>query len=109
MNNRLIPFHKKLILTFFLLTFILSILASCGFLEELDLDRNLEVQLPASGQNMMVHFIDVGQGDSILIQLPNQQNMLIDAGDNHKGQLVVDYLKEQGVSMIDYLIATHPQ
>jgi len=108
MNNRLIPFHKKLILTFFLLTFILSILASCGFLEELDLDRNLEVQLPASGQNMMVHFIDVGQGDSILIQLPNQQNMLIDAGDNHKGQLVVDYLKEQGVSMIDYLIATHP-
>lgn len=108
MNNRLIPFHKKLILTFFLLTFILSILASCGFLEELDLDRNLEVQLPASGQNMMVHFIDVGQGDSILIQLPNQQNMLIDVGDNHKGQLVVDYLKEQGVSMIDYLIATHP-
>ena len=108
MNNRLIPFHKKLILTFFLLTFILSILASCGFLEELDLDRNLEVQLPASGQNMMVHFIDVGQGDSILIQLPNQQNMLIDAGDNHTGQLVVDYLKEQGVSMIDYLIATHP-
>ena len=43
-----------------------------------------------------------------MIQLPNQQNMLIDAGDNHKGQLVVDYLKEQGVSMIDYLIATHP-
>jgi competence protein ComEC len=57
---------------------------------------------------MVIHFIDVGQGESILIQLPNQQNMLIDAGDNNKGSVVVDYLKELGISRIDYLLATHP-
>ena len=58
--------------------------------------------------NLLVHFIDVGQGDSIYLDLPNGQNMLIDAGDNGYGDLVVDYLNNLGVTQIDYLIATHP-
>jgi competence protein ComEC len=58
-------------------------------------------------ENLRVHFIDVGQGDAILIQTENR-NMLIDAGDNSYGQLVVDYLRDKGVSRLDYLIGTHP-
>ena len=54
-----------------------------------------------------VHFIDVGQGDSILIK-QNGHNMLIDAGDNKYGQTVVNYLKENGVKKLDYVIGTHP-
>lgn len=54
-----------------------------------------------------VHFIDVGQGDSILIK-QGEHNMLIDAGDNHKGKDVVDYLRNENIKSLDYVIGTHP-
>ncbi|MBO8126614.1 MAG: helix-hairpin-helix domain-containing protein [Firmicutes bacterium] len=55
-----------------------------------------------------VHFIDVGQGDSILVLTPGGRTMLIDAGDHRAGPDVVKYLKAQGVQQIDVLIGTHP-
>lgn len=54
-----------------------------------------------------VHFINVGQGDSILIEA-DEHYMLIDAGENNQGTTVVNYLKEQGVKKLDYVIGTHP-
>lgn len=54
---------------------------------------------------MKVHFIDVGQGDAILIETPSK-NVLIDGGD--RGSIVVDYLKAQGVDSLDLVIGTHP-
>jgi competence protein ComEC len=61
----------------------------------------------ASGAQVKVHFIDVGQGDSIYISLPNHNDILIDGGDNSKGPVVVGYLKNQGVDDIELMIATH--
>ncbi|MEW6191768.1 MAG: MBL fold metallo-hydrolase [Bacillota bacterium] len=61
----------------------------------------------ASGAQVKVHFIDVGQGDSIYIQLPNRNDILIDGGDNNKGSVVVGYLKDQRVDDIELMIATH--
>jgi beta-lactamase superfamily II metal-dependent hydrolase len=61
----------------------------------------------ASGK-LIVHFINVGQSDSELIQLPNGRNMLIDAGTNEAGLTVVSYLKNLGIKKIDYLVGTHP-
>lgn len=61
----------------------------------------------ASGGQVKVHFIDVGQGDSVYIQLPDRNDVLIDAGDNNKGSVVVSYLKNQGVDDIELMIATH--
>ncbi len=55
--------------------------------------------------DMKVHYIDVGQGDSELIQIGNQ-NILIDAGCNDNKAL--NYLKSQGINRLDYVIATHP-
>ncbi|MCA1073334.1 MBL fold metallo-hydrolase [Clostridium bowmanii] len=55
---------------------------------------------------LKVHYIDVGQADSILVQ-QGTQNMLIDAGNNADDKLVVDYLNKQGVKKIDVLIGTH--
>lgn len=57
---------------------------------------------------LKMHFIDVGQGDSELLQLPNGSTMLIDAGTADAGPVVVSYLKSQNVQTIDYLVATHP-
>ena len=57
---------------------------------------------------LRVHYIDVGQGDSELIELPNDEVMLIDAGENDKGGLVADYVRSQGIDKIDYLVGTHP-
>lgn len=57
--------------------------------------------------NLQIHFIDVGQADSILIKQDNNY-MLIDGGNNEDGDMLVKYLKEQGVEKLDYIIATHP-
>lgn len=57
--------------------------------------------------NLEIHFIDVDQGDAILIK-QDGYNLLIDAGDNAYGQRVVDYLKDNNVGHLDYLIGTHP-
>ena len=57
---------------------------------------------------LKVHFIDVGQGDSEFIELPNGQTMLIDAGIPEQGTNVVNYIKSLNHRKIDYLIATHP-
>jgi competence protein ComEC len=62
----------------------------------------------AATKNLAVHFIDVGQGDSIYIKTPNGEDILIDAGNKSKGKDVVNYLKKQKVDDIEVMIATHP-
>ncbi|SET71856.1 Metal-dependent hydrolase, beta-lactamase superfamily II [Oceanobacillus limi] len=57
---------------------------------------------------MSVHFINVGQGDSIFIQTPNGQHILVDGGPPKAGKKIVKYLEEQGIKDIDLMIATHP-
>ena len=57
---------------------------------------------------LVVHFIDVGQGDSTFIQFPNGETSLIDGGTRKSGEKVVEYLKDLDIEHIDYLIATHP-
>lgn len=62
----------------------------------------------ASPKRLAVHFIDVGQGDAILIQTPGGQTVLIDAGENGNEQRVIDYIKKYGDDTIEYVVATHP-
>jgi beta-lactamase superfamily II metal-dependent hydrolase len=57
---------------------------------------------------MNVHFIDVGQGDSILIQTPSNKTILIDGGSPKAGKKVVAYLEKLHIERLDLLIATHP-
>jgi competence protein ComEC len=58
-------------------------------------------------ENLTVHFLDVGQGDSILLQF-NGKNVLIDGGEQEMGPRVQSYLRDQGVSSLDLVVATHP-
>ncbi len=43
--------------------------------------------------NMVTHFIDVGQGDCILIQV-NNKNLLIDSGTTDSRKKLIKYLKK---------------
>lgn len=63
-------------------------------------------QAPEAHTDLRVHFINVGQGDSILIQGPAGENVLIDGGEREPG--VVSYLKKQGVKNLHAVVATHP-
>lgn len=54
-----------------------------------------------------IYFFDVGQADAILVS-NNGEYMLIDAGNNKDGKLLVEELKSLGVTTIDYLVGTHP-
>ena len=57
---------------------------------------------------LTVTFIDVGQGDSTLIELPDNTVMLIDGGTSDYGQTVVKTLQIRNIKKIDYMIGTHP-
>ncbi len=61
-----------------------------------------------SGDTLRVNYIDVGQGDSIFIQLPNKKTMLIDAGEAYEADNVINYLNNLGIKKIDYVVGTHP-
>lgn len=69
--------------------------------------KKIEPVTEVSGK-LKVHFIDVGQADATLLELPNGQVMLIDAGNNGDSDFVVNYLKKTGVKKIDFLVGTHP-
>lgn len=64
--------------------------------------------LGSTSSKLNVHFLDVGQGDSIFVQAPNGKTMLIDAGTKEYGSKVVAYLKSKNVKKLDYVVATHP-
>ena len=54
-----------------------------------------------------IKYIDVGQGNSTLVMLPDGKNLLIDAGSKENGDKLVSYLKNEKIEKIDYLIATN--
>ncbi|SFJ43333.1 competence protein ComEA helix-hairpin-helix repeat region [Halobacillus dabanensis] len=61
-----------------------------------------------SMDDLEVHFIDVGQGDSTLIESPSGKTILIDGGRKSAGEEIVDYLASSGIDSIDIMVATHP-
>ena len=56
---------------------------------------------------VLFHFIDVGQGDAILVTTTDG-NMLIDTSIISKREELDAYLKAAGIETIDYLVLTHP-
>jgi len=69
---------------------------------------------PSTSKELKVTFIDVGQGDSILVEFPGQKKMLIDGGglfinSFDIGERVISpFLWNKGIKTIDYLVLTHP-
>lgn len=61
---------------------------------------------PVSDGGVTVHYIDVGQGDAELVECGGEY-LLIDGGDVDAGKGLREYLKDAGVTHIDYMVCTH--
>ncbi|USB34547.1 ComEC/Rec2 family competence protein [Paenibacillus sp. YPG26] len=104
--TRLIPFVQQHILRYAALILCLCLLAGCSFS---GITKDSSTIGPVDGNGKLrVIFIDVGQGGSQLIITPSGKAMLIDAGNNDKEQVMLDTLKEYGISRLDIVIGTHP-
>ena len=57
-----------------------------------------------------IHFLDVGEGDSIFVRFSDGKNMLIDSGERSEelSEFIIGFLDNYGVKKIDYLVLTHP-
>ena len=84
---------------------LLMVLAMAGVGIRMPVQAAEKNAVTQSGE-MKVHFLDVGQGLSILAQSEGK-TMIYDGGDRKTSRFVVSYLKEHGVSKIDYLISSH--
>jgi competence protein ComEC len=85
-------------MSLFLVSFVACIMFSgCAAQDALTVNKNV----------LRVHFIDVGQGDSILVQ-SGGINMLIDAGPEATSDSLIAYLKKQKIRKLHYIVATHP-
>lgn len=85
--------------TILLVICLLITTVTCGC----DVSDNTQV----SYSGLTVSFIDIGQGDSILLQCKDE-SMLIDAGENDKGDTVVNYLESHNATNLKYAVGTHP-
>ena len=98
--------HKKI---WSILIVIVAIFYSI-YESEINETLGMPTSIPVSKEvesNLMVRFIDVGQADAILIQ--NQgESMLIDAGNNEDGELLVKYFEKLGIEKFSYVVGTHP-
>jgi len=107
-----IMFNKKIkiIINIFAIFVIISFcfLNGCAFIDSI-FDSLFEeyLDLDING-NFAVHFIDVGQGDSILIQSSENYFMLIDTGEGSQHGKLTAYLKRFGVTEFKYVVFTHP-
>jgi competence protein ComEC len=85
------------------------IFASLGVITLMIWPRVFEKQ----SDQLQVSFLDVGQGDSIFIEFPNRETMILDGGGFYKNSLdvgkmvVASFLWNRGIGHIDYLAATH--
>lgn len=100
--HRLSPKTKKLI---FGLIIILLLTVFGGY--ELVLVP-MDETAPAEEDSLRVVFLDVGQGDSTLLCMPNGDFALVDAGENDYGEAVTQKLRSYGVNRLSFAVGTHP-
>lgn len=101
----IIGFKRSKISLITLVASLIILFVGCSAVPQVDKPLTNNTAM-VSGQ-LKVHYIDVGQGDSILIQ-QGSENMLIDTGTNSSAKSLINYLEAQNIKKIDVLVLTHP-
>ena len=91
---------RKLIIAMF---FILMCSIYLCFLANGD---DADIEDAGGSKQVSVHFLDIGKADSILIKVDDSA-VLIDSGTSEKAKDIIDYLKKQKVTKLEYAVATH--
>lgn len=106
---------RNKLLSILICLFFLFSLIGCSASKNPTTVINSEIENQATGaipsqfeEEIIIHYLDVGQADSIFIELPNNETMLIDAGDAKSKKTILNYIKALGYNNIDYVVATHP-
>lgn len=88
---------------------VIALVVLLGKLGVIDLDESASTPTQTYTEgSATVHFLDVGQGDCGLIVADNGMTMLIDASEREYGARVVSYLHSNGITKLDYIVASHP-
>lgn len=94
-----------------ILTIIVLVIAITGYLFSDNLTNSYANEANAFNEIeevITVHYLDVGQADSIFIELEDNKTMLIDAGELEDSDYIIDYIDNLGYNKINFLVATHP-
>ncbi|MCK8817898.1 MBL fold metallo-hydrolase [Natroniella sulfidigena] len=108
--------NKKIVLLIAIIALV-SFISACNnekevFAQQDDIefeDDHVEAEQEFNGE-IRTHFIDVGQGDAILVKAiegDDRHKMLIDAGTRSAGSQVVEYLKDLDIEKIHLAVGTH--
>lgn len=76
--------------------------------KEKTIENEKTIETSNLSNNLEIYYFDVGQADSILIK-DNNNNILIDAGNNEDGEKLVNYLKNDlNITKFNMIVGTHP-
>ena len=71
----------------------------------------LMVFLVRGRDDLEIHMLDIGQGDSIVVEMPGGQNILVDGGSTTVTDVgryrILPFLKYEGIRKLDYIFVTH--
>lgn len=93
--------YRKIFTAILLLVSVTLCVCGCGIFDYINSESRAD-------SDLVVRYIDVGQGDCELIMLPDGRNIIIDGGTGKTEDKLVSLLKSYGVEKLDYVIATHP-
>lgn len=99
---------KKIIVLLFILMLVFTSI-SCNANVSRDNETETEkINESILDKELKIHFIDVGQADCTIIELPNEEEILIDAGNMGDADTIINYLDKLNIEDIEYMILTHP-
>ena len=99
--------EKRLFLMGLATVFFIFLTLVCGCASEKSIGAEAASPSPAKGKSLVIKVLDVGQGDAILIRT-DEQTVLLDTSYTAEGRRLRSALHDEGVTVIDKLIITHP-
>jgi len=90
-------FHK----TYLVIIAFSFLVSGCSLTNHLQAKNNTDNLLK-------IIFLDVGQGESTILMLPDGINILVDTGGPAAGPMLANNIRSLGIDRIDHLILTHP-